>query len=357
MQVLMTQYYGNLLWRWLLCLGVIVFVWFTLHVMLRLLVQRLRKATSKTKTQFDDLIVALLEKTRFLFVIVIALYAGAMTVALPETAESVLRIVFILALLLQAGYWGNAVVSFWINRTIKRKLQEDAATATSMAALSFILKLAIWTVVILVALDNMGVDITGLVTGLGIGGVAIALAVQNILSDLFASLSIIVDKPFVIGDFIIVDDMLGTVEHVGLKTTRIRSLSGEQLVFSNSDLLSSRIRNYKRMFERRVVFQIGVVYETPAELVSAIPGMIRQIIEKQGSVRFDRSNFKSFGDFSLQFETVYYVLDSDYNKYMNIQESINLDIMRAFQEKAIEFAFPTQTVHLQRETSSEKPKP
>jgi small-conductance mechanosensitive channel len=198
--------------------------------------------------------------------------------------------------------------------------------------------------VLLVALDNLGIDVTALVAGLGIGCVAVALSVQNILGDLFASLSIILDKPFVIGDFLIIDDYMGSVEYVGLKTTRVRSLSGEQLIFSNSDLLKSRIRNYGRMFERRVVFSIGVTYDTSREKLRRIPGIIREAIEAEDKTRFDRSHFMNYGDYSLQFETVYYVLSADYNSYMDIQQAIYFAIHEAFEQEGIEFAYPTQTL-------------
>jgi small-conductance mechanosensitive channel len=203
-------------------------------------------------------------------------------------------------------------------------------------------------------LDNIpGVEITALVASLGIGGIAVALAVQNILSDLFASLSIVLDKPFVIGDFIIVDNCLGTVEHIGLKTTRLRSLSGEQLVFSNNDLLKSRVRNYKRMAERRVVFSVGVTYQTPLEKLERIPTLIRDTIEAQPAVRFDRAHFQGYGDFALNFEVVYYVLDPDYNRYMDIQQGINLGIYSSFAEEGIEFAYPTRTLYIAGENRVE----
>jgi small-conductance mechanosensitive channel len=217
-----------------------------------------------------------------------------------------------------------------------------------IGALGFIVQMGLWSAVVLLALDNLGVDITALVAGLGVGGVAVALAVQNILGDLFASLAIVLDKPFVLRDFIIVGDLLGTVEHIGLKTTRVRALSGEQLIFSNADLLSSRIRNFGRMFERRVVFQIGVTYQTPRGKLEAIPGIIRDAITAQDGTRFDRSHFAAYGDFSLNFESVYYVLSPDYNRYMDIQQAINLRIHERFEAEEIEFAYPTQTLFLAR---------
>jgi len=218
-----------------------------------------------------------------------------------------------------------------------------------LGLLNFAVRAVLWTGVLLLALDNLGVHVTTLITGIGIGGVAIALAIQNILGDLFASLSIILDKPFMIGDFIIVDDFLGTVEHIGLKTTRLRSLSGEQLVFANSDLLKSRIRNYKRMAERRIVFSIGVVYQTAPEKLAGITGFIRDIIEGQPQARFDRAHFKGFGSSSLDFEIVYWVTSPDYNLYMDIQQAINLALFRRLQSEGIEFAYPTQTLFLERQ--------
>ncbi len=251
--------------------------------------------------------------------------------------------------LLQVALWGNAVISFWITRYMQKRMEEDAAAATSIGALRFVGKLLLWTFVLLLALDNLGIDVTALVTGLGIGGIAVALALQNVLGDLFASLSIVLDKPFVIGDFIIVGDFLGTVEHIGLKTTRLRSLSGEQLVFSNSDLLGSRIRNYKRMAERRIVFSFGVIYQTPHEKLARIPEMVREIIEAQEKARFDRAHFKAYGDSSLNFEVVYYVQVPDYLVYMDIQQAVNLELYRRFQEEGIEFAYPTRTLFIQRQ--------
>jgi small-conductance mechanosensitive channel len=231
----------------------------------------------------------------------------------------------------------------------RERLETDPASVTTVSALGFVGKLVLWLVILLLALDNLGVDITGLIAGLGIGGIAIALAVQNILGDLFASLSIVLDKPFVIGDFIIVDNYLGTMEYIGLKTTRLKSLSGEQLVFSNSDLLTSGIRNFKRMYERRVVFTIEVVYQTPVEKLAAIPKMIREIIEKQEHTRFDRAHFKEYGPSSLDYEIVYYVRKPEYNVYMDIQQAINLEIFRRFEQEGIEFAYPTQTLFIQKE--------
>ena len=351
MEFLAVEFQGNPVWRWLIAAGILILVGFVLRILLWRLVRKLRVVVAKTPGRFDDLIVELLDKTKSLFIFVVSLYAATLILTLPELAESILRGIFIVALLIQAGYWGNACVAFWIKRSVQQRLTEDAAKATSMAALGFVAKMAIWTVVALLALENLGIDVTAVIAGVGIGGIAIALAVQNILADLFASLSIIVDKPFVIGDFIIVGELMGTVERIGLKTTRVRSLTGEQIIFSNSDLLSSRVRNYKRMYERRIAFSIGVTYQTSPKMIEEIPVLIEEIVSGQADARFDRCHFKAFGDFAIVFETVYYVLVPDYGAYMDVQQAINLAVMRAFAKRDIEFAYPTQTLFVQRDSS------
>jgi small-conductance mechanosensitive channel len=244
-------------------------------------------------------------------------------------------------------------VDYYLNVSQRRKLEKNTARITTLRAAGFIVKLVLAVLAAILILDNIpGVQITPLIASLGISGIAVALAVQNILSDLFASLSIVLDKPFVIEDFIIVDNFMGTVEHIGLKTTRLRSLSGEYLVFSNNDLLKSRIRNYTRMLERRVVFSIGVTYQTPLEKLKQIPPTIRKIIESQEAVRFDRAHFQGYGDFALKFEVVYYVLNPDYNRYMDIQQSINLAIFESFEKEGIDFAYPTQQLYIGGKTTS-----
>jgi small-conductance mechanosensitive channel len=243
-------------------------------------------------------------------------------------------------------------VDYYLNVSQRRKLEKNTARITTLRAAGFIVKLVLAVLATILILDNIpGVKITPLIASLGISGIAVALAVQNILSDLFASLSIVLDKPFVIDDFIIVDNYMGTVEHIGLKTTRLRSLSGEYLVFSNNDLLKSRIRNYTRMHERRVVFSIGVTYQTPLEKLKQIPATIRKIIESQEAVRFDRAHFQGYGDFALKFEVVYYVLNPDYNRYMDIQQSVNMAIFESFEKEGIDFAYPTQKLFIGGETA------
>ncbi len=353
MKFLDWQFLQNSLKTWGIALFVAVVSYFALHFLKKLLVKKLGKLAGRTRTQVDDLVVALLDKTSSFSVFVLSLFFGSLVLSLTESTHKAWYSVVVIVLLVQTAIWGNALINFWLENYKKSRLEKNAAEVTTISALGFITKIAFYSIIVLLCLDNLGINITALVTGLGVGGVAVALAVQNILSDLFASLSIVLDKPFVLGDFIIVDNYMGTVEHIGLKTTRLRSLFGEQLIFSNTDLLKSRIRNYKRMYERRVVFTLGVTYQTPYEKLEKIPGMIREIVEAQTQVRFDRAHFKTYGDSSLNFEIVYWVQNADYNVYMDIHQAINLAIFKKFAEEGIDFAYPTQTIFLEKSEEAE----
>ncbi len=318
-----------------------------LHVLLKLVLRRLGRAAKTTDTQIDDFLVDMLSARRVVLVVGAGLYLGSHFLTLPASLEKFVDRAFITIIILQIGFWSNRGLIFWLrHRFTQGEKEDEGARAMTMSLLSFVGRVVLWAVILLLMLDNLGINVTALVTSLGIGGIAVALAVQNILGDLFAALSIAIDKPFVIGDFIVVGDALGSVEHVGLKTTRIRSLGGEQIIFSNNDLLKSRIRNYKRMQERRAVFAIGVTYDTAVEKLEQIGSLIQQAIEAQGDVRVDRVHFKNFGAYSLDFEAVYYVLKPDFSFLMDVQQAINLQLVRSFAQHGIEFAFPTQTLHI-----------
>ena len=344
-------YFRNSIQQWLLAAGFFAAALLVLTTIRGVVGRHLARLAEASETEWDNLLVSLITQTRTALLLIVALFVATAPLEVPARLYAVLRSVTIIALLVQASMWGNSVIAFWIDHQAKRAGEEGAVTATAANVFGFIAKLALYSVVVLLLLANLGIDITALVASLGIGGIAIALAVQNILADLFACLTISFDKPFVIGDFIIVGDLMGTVEHVGLKTTRIRSLSGEQLVFANNDLLGSRIRNFKRMYERRVVFGFGVVYQTSYDHLAGIPAMVKEAIEAQEQTRFDRAHFKSYGDSSLDFEVVYYVLVPDYNAYMDIHQAINLALFRQFEEKGIEFAYPTRTLYVNQEPS------
>lgn len=346
MSYLERVFLGNAVSVWLVAAGIALVAMAALLGLRSFVASRLLRLAGRTETVLDDVIAEALGTTKAIFLALVAVFLGSLALDLPAELAAALTRIAILAVLIQGGLWVSVLLTSWMRRYRDARLEEDAATVTTMSALTFVGKLVLWTVVLLLVLDNLGVDVTALVAGLGVGGIAVALAVQNILGDLFASLSIVLDKPFVIGDFVIVGDFLGRVEHIGLKTTRLRSLGGEQLVFSNADLLQSRLRNYGRMMERRVLFQVGVAYETSRDRLERIPTMIREAIGRHEATRFDRSHFKEYGDSSLVFETVYYVLSPEYNIYMDIQEAVNLEIHRRFEQEGIEFAYPTRTLHL-----------
>ena len=313
----------------------------------RLVLHRLERVANSTETVIDDFLIDVLSATRVLLAAALGLYLGSHFLTLPAALEKWIDRIFVIALILQVGFWASRGLIFWLRNHFAQGEDEDqGARAMTLSLLSFLGRVVVWVLVLLSMLDNLGINVTALVASLGIGGIAIALAAQNILGDLFASLTIAIDKPFVIGDFIILGNEMGTVEHVGLKTTRIRSLGGEQIVLSNNDLLQSRIHNYKRMDERRALFTIGVTYDTPADKLERLPKLIEQAVQAQPDARFDRAHFKSFGAFSLDFETVYYVRKPDYNVFMDVQQAINLHLVRSFAEHGIAFAFPTQTLHL-----------
>jgi small-conductance mechanosensitive channel len=336
------QILGNPVVRWTYALGTALALLVVLRLLAGVGVRAFRAHALRTKNEVDDLAADLLERTKLGFIFLFAVWVGSHLLSLSPTVDSWIRIFLVLGLLLQAALWASAGVNFGIRRYEARQIESDPGGALAVGVLGFVARVAVWLVVLLVALDNLGIDVTALVTTMGIGGIAIALAVQNVLKDLFASLSIALDKPFVIGDFIVVGDLSGTVEEVGIKTTRVRSLTGEQLIFSNSDLLDSRIRNFRRMQERRISFSLGVIYGTPPSRLERIPELVQSAVESCENSRFDRCHLKSLGDFSLNYETVYYMEVPDHLAYMNTQQAINLELYRRFDEEGIEFAFPTQ---------------
>ncbi len=344
------QFLENSLQTWLIALGVATLTLIALHLVKRFSHSRLVALARQTDNVWDDAVAEMPSRTRSPFMLIIAMFIGSLFLNLTDQYQQFAYNIVAIALLIQGGLWLNSLAVFWLKHDQEHRKKTDPASVAAVNAMGFVGRLILWAVVLLMVLENLGVDVTALVAGLGVGGIAVALAVQNILGDLFASLSIVLDKPFTIGDFLIIDEYLGSVEHIGLKTTRMRSLSGEQLIFSNADLLKSRIKNYGRMFERRVVFKLGVTYQTPHDKLTRIPEIIREAVETQDPVRFDRSHFQSYGDFSLVFETVYYVLKPDYNIYMDIQQAINLYIYAQFEQEDIEFAYPTQTLYVVKPT-------
>lgn len=341
---LQREWLGNTVEAWLIAalavIGVAAFV-----VLLREVVRRyLQRLATRTTTGIDDVAADLVGRTRLFFAVAVGLYVATLLLRLPDAAIDGIRKVTVTLMLVQAGLWGSGLVREAIDRFTKRS--QDPATASATGILRVLGFVGVWAIALLLVLANLGFDVTAGIAGLGIGGVAVALATQNILGDLFASLSIVLDRPFAVGDFIVVADKMGTVEHIGIKTTRVRSLTGEQLIFGNADLLSARVHNMKRMTERRVLLRIGVTYETPPDRLEEIPALLRSLVEGHPKVRFDRSHLIALGPSSIDFELVYFVLDAEFLVHADIQQAVLLRVLREFERRGVEIAYPTQTVHV-----------
>ena len=332
--------------QWAIAAATLGGVYVALAVLRRVLVRRLGALALRTATDWDDLAVEIVRRTRPYFLLVIAVYAAERVVEVPFEATRVIRAISIVMVLLQAGVWGNGLIGFAADHYARQRATGDVGTRATIQALGYAGRFVLWALLVVTALQNFGINVTALVAGLGVGGIAIALAVQNILGDLFAALAIVLDKPFVVGDSVQVDNISGTIEHVGLKTTRIRSLSGEQVIVANNDLLKSRIRNYKRMELRRAVFNLDLALDTPPDKIARVPAMVREVIESQPLTRFDRSHLLSIEQSGLRLENVYFVLDADYNKYADIQHAINVELLRRLRRDSIELGFATRTVQL-----------
>jgi len=325
---------------------------------LRMAVRRYaRRLAATDRAELLEIPMRALSRTTLLFMLVVSLCIGSQSLKIGDSLERVVASALMIGLFWQIGLWFAAAVRAWVEGRRANSSAEDRAALSSLDIIRFIASVVIWSLVLLLTLDNLGVNITALVAGLGVGGIAVALATQNVLGDLFASLSIALDRPFIVGDFLAIDTFLGAVENIGIKSTRLRSLDGEQIILSNGDLLKSRVRNYGRMVERRVQFSVGVAYTTPVSQLEQIPNWIREFISRQKNTRFDRSHFLKHGNSALEFETVYYVLVADYNRYMDIQQAINLDIHRRFGEEGIAFAVTTQNQVFARVAQALESKP
>jgi small-conductance mechanosensitive channel len=338
---------GNAVWRILSAVGALVVGLIFVKILRTVVLHRIKRWTSATRAVADDFLVASLEKAAIPLLYFAVFYFAVYFLQLSPPIVKGTRFLAALILTICGIRFGIELINFLI-QNFWLKTQDDPAQQQIIRGLVPLVKFGLWTLGIVFFLDNLGYEVSTVLAGLGIGGVAVALAAQAILGDLFSYFAIMFDRPFVVGDFIIAGDYLGTIEHIGIKTTRIRSLSGEQIVFSNTDLTGSRIRNYKRMEKRRVVFKVGVVYETPLDKLKQIPGILKDAVLKQQGTVFDRAHFMNFGDFSLDFEIVYFVLSADYNIYMDVHQAILHLVAEEFQKRQITIAYPTQTLYLQK---------
>lgn len=346
-------YFDNTVLNYLIALGIIVIGTLLVQVIRKVVLARLEKWASLTETKADDFIVKSTERFGIPALQYFVVYSGISYLTLSPKSQNVL------------GIATSVVITYLLIRLISTTLlhllqnyirhqERGEEKVKQLGGLMILINIVIWVIGIIFLMDNLGHDVTALIAGLGIGGIAIALAAQNILGDLFNYFVIFFDRPFEVGDFIIVDDKLGTIEYIGLKTTRIRSLSGEQLVIGNANLTASRIHNYKRLARRRAVFQIDVEYGTPLEQLKEIPVLFKSIIEQQELATFDRSHFAKYADSSLRFETVYFINNPEMSVFMDVQQKINFTIYEEFAKRGINFAFPSQSVYLNPTEKLEK---
>ncbi len=343
------SFLGNSPQRWLQALAAAFAGVAILWLLRRVTEHRLAKLAAQTDTVADDFAIELVRGIKTSLFVFVALVGIDAFIVFPPPADEAVRIIKILALVLQGFAWTNVIVTFWLEQWARNNPRQS--DRTTIAALGFGVRLVLWSLLVLLALQNYGVNITTLITGLGVGGIAIALAVQNILGDLFAALSIVLDKPFVLGDFVAVDQIEGTVEKVGLKTTRIRSVNGELVIFSNADLLRSRIRNMARREGRRYVVHTAVALNTDAVLLSRIPEIFRQAVEGQPYVTLQRSHLIGTTPAGHEFETAFYVTHPEWAIALDARQAILLRVYSAFQREGITLASGVATVTSMRGTA------
>ena len=339
----------NTLQDWGLFALIFILTFLGFYLLKRLLLRWIMKAPKGDGKGLDRLALTIVKGTHNFFILIIALYLTSLVLILPEEVTQLLQKLLFVATILQLALWTNKLIDIFIEQSIESRPEHAADIATTMNALNLVAKLVVWTLAGLLIVENLtGMEMSAILAALGIGGVAIALAVQGILGDLFASISISLDRPFIIGDSISVGDLSGEVEEIGLKSTRLRSVTGEQLIISNSDLLDSRVHNYRRMQRRRVLFTLGLTYQTPHEKLATVPEMLAEIIEAHEDTSFSRAVFKSFGDSALIFEVIYFLETPDFQVFTDTHHAINMEIFRKFEATGLKFAYPTQTVLIEQ---------
>ncbi|MAF13737.1 MAG: mechanosensitive ion channel protein MscS [Parcubacteria group bacterium] len=341
---------GNTVYDYILAGAIFIGLIIVLKIIKMIIVGRLRHLAKKTKTDFDDTLIEIFGKVKPPFYFFVSLYFSIKYLTLPEIVNEGVQILFLIIIIWEVVNGLAKLVDYFASKYLAQTVGKGGAgqSKAMVQALNIIVKMILWLLGLTLLLANLGVNVTSIIASLGIGGLAIALALQNILSDIFSSFSIYIDKPFKIGDFIVIGDHSGTVEKIGLKTTRVRTLQGQELVLSNNELTSARVENFKQMEKRRVLFTLGVIYEIKPAQLEKIPSIIQEIVKGVKGADFDRCHFKSYGDSSLNFEIAYYVNSAEYIDYLNINQKVNLAIFNRFTKEKIEFAYPTRTVYMQK---------
>lgn len=337
---------GNSLLAYMQAAGIYILGYCIITVVRKVILKNINSLTKKTAFKYDDIIVTSVRKHLTSLAYFLICFFALNSLQLSDKVYLVLKGIILIITIFFVIRFIQDIFMFWLNNSWFKNKAESKKNAT--LAIVSILKIVLWIIGFLIFLDNMGIKISAFIAGLGIGGIAIAFAAQAILGEIFSYFSIFFDNPFEIGDLIIIGGVQGYVEHIGIKTTRLRSVTGEEVVISNSSLTSSQLHNFKRMKERRINFTLGLTYDTPYEKLKLAPELIKEIVESTPNARFSRSHFLKFGDSSYDIETVYYVLSNDYASYCDVQQTINLAIKKAFDEHGMEFAFPTQTIYIQK---------
>lgn len=347
-EVLQQHFLDNSVQSWIIALGMFLGGLVFIRLFRRILLSALKKWAAGTEGVYDDFIVAETSRSLIPLLYFGVFYASLHYLTLTPAAIRVINVLSLLYLTFFVVRLIIAVLRFVLMQYLGRQ-ENGEEKQKQIRGVMVIISAVIWAIGLVFLMDNWGFDVTAIITGLGIGGIAIALATQHILGDLFSYFVILFDRPFEVGDFIIVQDKVGTIEYIGIKTTRLRSLTGEEIVCSNTDLTNSRVHNFKKMERRRIVFKVAVIYDTPLEQLERIPGMLKHVIENEPNVTFDRAHLFNLADSWLEFECVYYVVTSDYVQYMDAQQSINLQLIKEFRQEGIEFAFPSQSIYLQQQ--------
>jgi len=341
------EFFGNTILEYLIASLSIVITFLIIHFIKKFVIKRIQRNVDTSKNQRLKLLIRGINRRLIPLLYLGAVYIALETLSFGTKTDKIISTVYLVIAVWFGVRFTISVLEYTVGNFIERTRGEDEGRKLK-PILSFV-SFLVWIIGLLLLLDNLGFNISTLIAGLGITGIAVALAAQALLGDLFSYFVIFFDIPFEIGDFVVFEGISGNIEKIGIKTTRIRSLSGEQLIVSNSKLTNTLLHNYKRMERRRIVFNLGVTYQTKPEQLKVIPEIVKNIIMKNDNVQFDRGHFGSFGDSSLNFEFVYFVLSSDYVVYMDAQQKINLEVYEEFAKRGIEFAYPTQTIFLNKE--------
>ena len=348
------EFLSNQIADYLMAITILIAAIIGVRLLCSIVFQRLKKWANKTPTPLDDRLIAIVEKHSIPIIYLGSFYLAINNLVIHPILDRTIDVILIISATFLGVRLVNALIKYSLRLYCLTHHRSNLNFETSINALLPAIRTVVWVIGVLFLLDNLGFNISAVVASLGIGGVAVALASQGILQDLFSYFAILLDRPFELGDFIIVGEYLGEVEYVGIKTTRLKSLDGEEIIIANTDLTGSRVRNFKRMKQRRVAFHFGVVYETDSEQLAAIPSIVEKIIKHTENVSFDRAHFFAYQDFSLDYEVVYFVKDNDYNRYMDAQQQINLKLKQEFDRRGISFAYPTRVNYLHFDTNTEE---